>query len=209
MAYVMEFLGIMAVFSVMIVSPGADTAMVIRQSLLHGRRAARWTSFGIGVSLLFHVGYTALGLGLIISQSLLLFAILKWIGALYLVYLGVQALRAPAADMAVDGNAGEHSSQSAFRSFGLGFLTNALNPKPVLFFLSLFSALVSPETPVWVIFCYGLGMATALTGWFVIVGNLLTVPGFRHQFTRCGRWINRVTGMIFIALGARLAASNS
>lgn len=209
MAYVTEFLGIMTIFSVMIVAPGADTAVVIRQSLVHGRRAARLTSLGIGVSLLFHVGYTALGLGLIISQSLLLFAILKWIGALYLVYLGVQALRAPAADIAMDGELGDAGTQSIFQSFSLGFLTNALNPKPVLFFLSLFSALVSPETPVWVVFCYGLGMATALTGWFVVVGNLLTVPKLRHQFTRCGRWINRVTGTIFIALGARLAASNS
>eukprot|EP01133_Synstelium_polycarpum_P030222 gene30222-37370_t len=93
--YMYEFLGLMAVFSIMIVSPGADFAIVVRQSIVHGRRSAIMTSFGIGASLLFHISYTILGLGLLVSKSLFLFGMLKWAGAAYLFYLGIKALRAP------------------------------------------------------------------------------------------------------------------
>ncbi|MCE3520179.1 LysE family translocator, partial [Escherichia coli] len=93
--YMYEFLGLMAVFSIMIVSPGADFAIVVRQSIVHGRRSAIMTSFGIGASLLFHISYTILGLGLLVSKSLFLFGMLKWAGAAYLFSLGIKALRAP------------------------------------------------------------------------------------------------------------------
>ena len=92
--YAIELSALMAIFFFVIVSPGADLAMVMRQSIVHGRRSAVVTSFGIGVSLLFHIGYTILGLGLIISQSILLFNIVKWCGVAYLVYIGIQSLRA-------------------------------------------------------------------------------------------------------------------
>lgn len=209
MAYLLEFLGLMAVFSVMIVTPGADTAMVVRQSLVHGRRAAVLTSVGVGVSLLFHLSYTILGLGLIVSQSLLLFNVLKWAGAAYLIFIGWQALRTAPPELLPDGAIKDAAGQSALRSFGLGFMTNALNPKPVLFFLSLFSALVSRETPFPIVMLYGVGMAGALIAWLALVARLLTVPNVRLQFTRFGRWVNRVTGTILIGLGVKLAAANS
>ena len=99
MHYVYEFLGLMAVFSVLVVSPGADFLLVVRQSLVHGRRTAIVTSFGIGASLLFHIGYTILGIGIIVAKSLFLFGLLKWAGAAYLVYLGWKSLRADTFEM--------------------------------------------------------------------------------------------------------------
>ncbi len=92
--YLFELASLMAIFVFAIVSPGADLAMVIRQSLLHGRREAIITSFGIGTALMMHVTYTVLGLGLIISRSIYLFNIVKWCGVAYLVYIGFKALRA-------------------------------------------------------------------------------------------------------------------
>ena len=147
--YWIELASIMAVFSFAIVAPGADTAMVMRQAIVHGRRAAILTSIGVGVSLMFHVSYTILGLGLIISQSILLFNLLKWLGVAYLVYIGVQSLRAGRVtlDAGVPDASGKALPQTAFKGFALGFLANALNPKPVFFFLSVFSAIVSHETP--------------------------------------------------------------
>jgi len=146
-AYLLELASLMAVFSFAIVAPGADTAMVMRQAMVHGRRAAILTSVGIGTSLMFHVSYTILGLGIIISQSLLLFGVIKWVGAAYLIYMGVMALRAGTTDLTPVAGEADAPRQSAFRAFGLGFLANALNPKPVLFFLSIFSALVSASNP--------------------------------------------------------------
>ncbi len=208
--YFGELASVMAVFSFAIVAPGADTAMVMRQSLMHGRRAGILTAFGVGTSLLFHLTYTILGLGLIVSQSLLLFSIIKWAGAAYLTYMGLMALRAPEPALPESGiNAAGGEAMSAVRAFGLGFVTNALNPKPILFFLSLFSALVSHETPALVKGGYGLVMAACLILWFSAVSCFLTMPRVRTAFSRAGLWINRVTGAVFIALGVRLALSRA
>lgn len=212
MHYVYEFLGLMAVFSVLVVSPGADFLLVVRQSLVHGRRAAIVTSFGIGASLLFHIGYTILGIGIIVAQSLFLFGMLKWAGAAYLIYLGWKSLRAGAFDMP-DEKAASHITPampvSALRCFLIGFATNALNPKPVLFFLSLFTALVSHDTPASIQAVYGLLMAATLILWFVGVSTFFTVASVRARFVAWGRWFNRVTGVIFIGLGLRLATQQA
>ncbi len=203
--YWTEFAGLMAVFSVMIVAPGADFALVIRQAIVHGRRAAMITSIGIGCSLLFHISYTILGIGIVVSQSLLLFSLLKWAGAAYLIYLGIKAIRAPAMTMSVQDESKESADLPAWKLFGMGFVTNALNPKAVLFFLSLFSLLISPQTPAAIQALYGLGMASALILWFLGVSMVFTSRPVREKFLGMGRWFNRVTGAMFIGLGLRLA----
>lgn len=209
-SYLGELASVMAVFSFAIVAPGADTAMVMRQSLVHGRRAGILTAFGVGTSLLFHLTYTILGLGLIVSQSLLLFSVIKWAGAAYLTYMGIMALRAPAPTLPDAADSGvAKAPMSDRRAFGLGFVTNALNPKPILFFLSLFSVLVSHETPALVKGAYGLVMASCLIIWFSAVSCFLTMPKIRTAFSRAGLWINRVTGAVFIAFGVRLALSRA
>jgi RhtB (resistance to homoserine/threonine) family protein len=195
----------MAVFAVMIVAPGADFALVIRQAIMHGRRAAMLASVGIGCSLLFHISYTILGIGLIVSKSLLLFSLLKWAGAAYLIYLGIMALRAPALTVDVQQHAVAADDLPGWKLFGMGFVTNALNPKPVLFFLSLFSLLVSPQTPALIQAGYGLVMAGALILWFLGVSIVFTSRPVRERFLAMGRWFNRATGAMFIGLGLRLA----
>ena len=203
--YWTELAGLMAVFSVMIVVPGADFALVIRQSVVHGRRAAMLASVGIGCSLLFHISYTILGIGLIVSKSLLLFSLLKWAGAAYLIYLGIRAIRAQVMTMDVEAEGRETGELPAWKLFAMGFVTNALNPKPVLFFLSLFSLLVSPQTPAFIQAGYGLVMASALIVWFLGVSVVFTSRPVREKFLATGRWFNRVTGAMFIGLGLRLA----
>ncbi len=208
--YLYELLGLMAVFSIMIVSPGADFALVVRQSIVHGRRSAIITSFGIGASLLFHISYTVLGLGLIVSKSLYLFGMLKWAGAAYLFYLGIKALLSSAPEAPSEMAESEPARQlSALRCFLMGFVTNALNPKAVLFFLSLFSALVSHETPVLIQAGYGVVMSTALISWFIAVSIFFTMQSVRDRFVAWGRWFNRVTGLVFIGLGVKLASSQA
>ncbi|PYE88957.1 LysE family transporter [Phyllobacterium leguminum] len=209
--YVIEFAGLMAVWAVLVVSPGADFAVVVRQSIVHGRRAAIITSIGIGCSILFHIGYTILGLGLIVSKSLFLFSVIKWAGAAYLIYLGVKALREKETHTPeIAAEIGQDVKQiSAWRCFLMGFVTNALNPKAVLFFLSLFSSLVSHETPIAVQGIYGLLMAVSLIAWFVGVSTFFTLASVRERFMAWGRWFNWVTGMVFIGLGVRLASQQA
>jgi RhtB (resistance to homoserine/threonine) family protein len=209
--YLIELASLMAIFSFAIVVPGADTAMVMRQAIVHGRKAAILTSFGIGTALMFHVTYTILGLGLIISQSILLFNVIKWAGVAYLVYIGIQSLRAGTTAMdAPEASAAERGArQSAFKGFALGFMANALNPKPVFFFLSIFSTVVSHDTPAVMKFGYGLVMASCLIAWFVAVSFFLTAPAMRAAFEKASKWINRVSGAVFIAFGLKLATERA
>src|SRR5690606_37316670 len=202
----LELASLMAIFAFAIVSPGADLAMVMRQSLVSGRRAAIITSFGIGSALMVHVTYTILGLGLVISQSITLFNIVKWCGVAYLVYIGVKSLRAGKTDMTVPtGGETPERRQSTVKAFGLGFAANAFNPKAVFFFLSIFSTVVDAHTPMAVKFGYGLVMASCLILWFVGVSLFMTTPKMQAAFSRMSQWIDRTSGLVFIALGITLS----
>lgn len=219
MQYVIEFTGLMAVFVILLVAPGADFALIVRQSIVHGRRSAFITSLGIGASLMFHISYTILGIGLIVSQSLFLFSLIKWAGAAYLFYLGIKALREKPLSTAdaekmlqtetTEANQPKKTTISAKRCFTMGFITNALNPKAVLFFLSLFSSLVSHETPSLIQAVYGALIAVVVIGWFAIVTMFFTFEPVRKRFFAMGAWFNRVTGMVFIGLGIKLASQQA
>jgi len=209
--YLIEFASLMTIFAFVIVSPGADLAMVLRQSVVHGRRNAILSSIGIGTSLMLHVTYTILGLGLIISQSIVLFNIVKWCGVAYLVYIGVKSLRAGKTDITgtTITRASDQKTQGGTKAFLLGFVANALNPKPVFFFLSIFSTVVSIHTPTAVKFGYGLVMASCLILWFIGVSFFLTTPRMRAAFSRASQWIDRVSGVVFITLGLKLATEKA
>ena len=201
-----EFAGLMLAFAINAVIPGADFAMVLRQSIAQDRRAALFTSAGIATSILVHGSYTLLGVGVIVGQSLLLFNILKWAGAAYLVWLAIAALRSPPPTPPVIGDENE-ARRSDWAAFGLGFLTNLLNPKAVLFFLALFTTLVSAHTGGDIKVFYVLCMSMMLFAWFALVSIFFTTSSVRQGFFRLGRWFNRVTGITFILLAVRVAIS--
>ena len=206
MDYLEEFLTVAVVHLLAVASPGPDFAMVLRQSLVAGRKAAIWTSLGIGLGILVHVAYTLLGLGLIISQSVQVFNLVKLIGAGYLLYIGWKSLRA----RPVTSSEGPDSDRSLkecsiAQALRIGFLTNALNPKATLFFLSLFSIIIKPDTPQGIQFIYGLYMSVATGVWFCGLSLALTQASVRRGFARFGHWAERAMGSILILLGIRLA----
>jgi threonine/homoserine/homoserine lactone efflux protein len=148
------------------------------------------------------------GVGLIIAQSILLFNIVKWCGAAYLVYLGIRSITARDSGRPAEGDAlvaPAAQARSAAKSYAIGFLTNLLNPKATLFFVSLFATIVSRETPVVTQFAYGMVLSVFLALWFSVVALFFTTRSIRAAFERAGHWINRVTGLVFIALGVRIA----
>lgn len=200
----LEFAGLMLAFGINAVIPGADFAMVLRQAVVHGRRAAIMTSAGVATSILVHGSYTLLGVGVIVGQSLLVFNILKWAGAAYLVWLAIAALRSPPPQPPeiVDSATMQRGDMTAF---ALGFLTNLLNPKAVLFFLALFTTLVSAHTSGQAKVIYVGSMALILFAWFALVSVFFTTASVRQGFFRFGRWFNRITGITFLALAVRVA----
>lgn len=205
--YWIEFMTVALVHLLAVASPGPDFAVVVRESVAQGRRAGSWTALGVGCGIFVHVAYSLLGIGLIVSQSIVLFNLFKWLAAAYLVYLGWRALRArPMSLEAIDGT-NAPVARSAWRAFVIGFVTNGLNPKATLFFLSLFTVVISPDTPLLVQAGYGLYLAGATALWFLLVAWLFSRGRVRAGFARMGHWFDRLTGAVLIGLGARLALS--
>ena len=205
--YWTEFLTVALIHLLAVASPGPDFAVVIRESVSHGRRAGLFTALGVGSGIFLHVAYSLLGIGLIVAQSELLFAMLKWLAAAYLLYVGWHALQArPAApgEFAALAASAVPSGRSAF---GRGFLTNALNPKVTLFFLALFSVVIDPHTPRLIQAGYGVYLMFATTGFFCAMALLFSQARVRAGFMRLGHWFDRLMGALLIALGLRLALS--
>jgi len=204
--YLDEFLLIAIAHFFAVASPGPDFAVVLKQSVQQGRRNALWTSAGVGVAILLHVGYCVLGVALILTQSPNLFIALKYLAGAYLAYLGVQALRA-AKPPENTSDAIENKivlEESVWLAFRRGFLTNALNPKATLFFMSLFTLVISVTTPTSVQIAYGVYMALATWVWFSMLSLVLSKPGVRGFFQKSGYWFDRGIGVILIALAIRV-----
>jgi threonine/homoserine/homoserine lactone efflux protein len=120
------------------------------------------------------------------------------------VWLAVSALRSPAPTQPELGDISE-ARGGDWAAFGLGFLTNLLNPKAVLFFLALFTTLVSAHTGGDIKVFYVVCMSMMLFAWFALVSIFFTTERVRQGFFRLGRWFNRVTGITFILLAVRVA----
>ena len=203
MNFLPEFLTIAVAHALAVASPGPDFAIVLRQSLRHGRRAALWTSVGIGCGLCIHITYSLLGLGLLLTRSATTLTVVKWLGAAYLAWIGVQALFAKPreGDLDLTTTTNEPTARAAWTT---GFLVNVLNPKAALFFLSLFPLAVSPTTPRLVQVGYGLWMTITTVLWFSFVALVFTRGEVRRAFLRHGHWIDRALGVVFLGFAASL-----
>ena len=205
-SYWAEFGTIVVAHALAVASPGPDFAIVLKQSLAHGRRTAIWTSVGIGCGLSVHIAYCILGLGYFLKNSAVALATVKYLGAAYLAYVGVQALRtkARAGDLDLSAAGTAPDSRAAWST---GFLVNVLNPKAALFFIALFPLAVSVSTPKLIQVGYGVWMTLATIAWFSFVSVVFTKPEVRGRFLRHGHWIDRALGVVFLAFAVSLAVA--
>jgi RhtB (resistance to homoserine/threonine) family protein len=206
--YAVEFAKVAVVHLLAVASPGPDFAIVVKQSLTHGRRTAIWTSIGIGTGILLHITYSLLGVGLLIRSSVLWFSIVKYAGAAYLAWIGLQALRAKPRTDQTNGPK-PPATPRPHGAFMTGFLTNAVgNPKATLFFLALFTVVIDPHTPRLIQGAYGVWMAVATAGWFSFVSVAFSHEPVRRRFLRQVHWIDRALGGLFLAFALSLAVSS-
>lgn len=204
--YINEFLILASALFLALLAPGPDFAMILKQSITYGKRASIVSSVGIGLGISVHVIYTILGIGLIISKSIILFNIIKYLGAMYLIYIGYKSLKSKGMQLQTDVSSITNEI-SDIKSFMIGFLCNALNPKATLFFLSIFTVVVSIDTPMYVQALYGVFCIFATMFWFMGTSLILSQKRVRKFFNSFGKWFDRVVGVVLIALGIKVALS--
>ncbi|MBI4054143.1 MAG: LysE family transporter [Candidatus Doudnabacteria bacterium] len=207
MPYLSEFLTVAVVHLFAVASPGPDFVMISR-NILHSRKAGLFSAIGLALGILVHVTYSLVGIGLVISQSILLFSILKFLGAGYLIYLGYKSLRSRP-KFSVRNEQEQQNVLGAIAAIRIGFLTNVLNPKVTLFFLALFTQVISPDTPKVVQALYGLEMSTMTFVWFALVATLLSHRKVKERFSFMQHHLQRAFGAVLIALGIKVALSSS
>jgi RhtB (resistance to homoserine/threonine) family protein len=201
----MHVVPFLAVAAIVVITPGVDMALVTRNALLHGRTAAVAAALGVNLGILVWTLAAALGLAALIAASAAAFTLIKLAGAVYLVYLGVQALRASRAADPPVGHAGR-AALGRGTAFRQGLASNLLNPKIAVFFSSLLPQFVDA------------GHAAA--GDLLLLGALFNCMGVLWLLSyaaiaargrdvlsrpRVRRALDRLTGVALIGLGARLA----
>jgi threonine/homoserine/homoserine lactone efflux protein len=198
----LAFAGVSLLLSV---TPGPDMAVVTRNALAHGRRGVVLTTSGIALALVLWVTATAVGLSALLRTSSELLFVLKIVGAGYLAYLGIRTLiesrRRPA-----DLLAGAPAAAPAHAVFRQGFLSAISNPKLGVFFVTFLPQFVLPGQDV-LPRLLELGVVFALIGWTWMNVYGLFVTGVREVITapRVRQWMERVTGVVLLGFGARLA----
>lgn len=201
-----ELLAVATITILAVISPGPDFAMVTRNGYSFGRKIGLVSALGIAAGVQVHVVYTVLGVAILITQSPTLFLVMKVVGAAYLMYLGYQSFRNRTV-LNTDGEAG--NMPSAWQAFGMGFLTNALNPKTMLFVVATFTQLVQPDASFWLNFAYGFFMSFAHWVWFSIVALVFSNKRLRAAMLARQRLLDRVIGVALFSLGASLLFANS
>jgi threonine/homoserine/homoserine lactone efflux protein len=191
---------------IVIASPGPDSLNSLAIGMSRGRREGVAYALGVGVGCLTHTVWAMLGISAIVAASAALFNVIKWIGVAYLVWLGIQSLRSKGSIAAIGNAPGRGNAAQRFRQ---GVLTNALNPKVMLFFLAFLPQFVDPQRGAAVIWQLGLmgltfTIITALA-YSALAWSAGSVGARLVEQPRIALWLERATGVVFIAMAARLA----
>ena len=186
-------------------SPGAGAISCMAAGMRYGYARAFWNIVGLQFGILFVLLIVALGLGAVIAASTALFTAIKWLGAAYLVYLGVQQWRAPASPVSSDAVV-DDSHGTPKRLMMRGFLVNATNPKGIVFMLAVMPQFIdplAPQLPQYLICAATLFFTdlVVMSGYTGLAAKVLTLLREPHHV----RWVNRTFGGLFVAAGAVLA----
>ena len=189
--------------------PGPDSLLIILRSGSQGWRAGSVAALGIGTGTMVHVLAAALGLSALLSASAELFTVIKLMGALYLVYLGISLLRQGTSSSVASEPAVSLPALSYGRIFRQGLLTNLLNPKVALFFLAFVPQFIAPDAPQKALAFIVLGCIFNINGmiWCHLLAFSTAYASRKVRLpARLGRWLNRLMGGLFVGLGIKLAA---
>lgn len=196
------FWGIIIIHLLGCMSPGPDFMVVIKNTLSYNRKIAVYTVLGTSVGILMHTSYCALGLGLVLMEIPAFFHVLKVVGAAYLAYLSLKIFFSKALLPTVSQQQNPRTLNS-WQAFRAGFLTNALNPKAVLFILGLFIMVTKYDNPWWSFF-FVIEM-TVVTGlWFLLLVYFFSQPALKRKLFAAQGVINKCLASFLMIFAVQL-----
>ncbi len=205
-----NWISLVAIFMMALISPGPDFVIAVRNSVLYSRKIGLLTALGFALGVCVHLAYTLVGLALLISKSIILFQVIKYAGAAYLIYIGIKALRSQGFEKP-DGDEGaiSQAGMSSLSAIYSGFLTNVLNPKATLFFLAIFSQFIGVDTAFNVQLLYAATLVVMTGLWFSVVALILTNPKIKAIFLKFAKWIDKICGILLIGLATKIIFSKA
>ena len=204
--YLTEIIAVSTIAIFMAILPGADFVMVTRTSINNGRLAGLYMSLGMCLSVCIHASYSIAGLAVVITNSPWLFSAIKYLGAAYLIYIAWQLLTTR--EPVNKDQSTSTSKMSALMALRLGFTCNILNPKTSIFFLSIFTQVVSVDTPLIMQISYGLIIMLAHFIWYSGIALLLSHPQILPRFNRQKQKIDKIAGFILMIIAINLILVN-
>ncbi len=187
-------------------APGPDLMYVLSRTVAQGTRVGLASAAGVSTGALVHVAAASLGLSAILATSALAFAVVKYVGACYLLYLGIQALRSPGTQFI--GHEGRNKTVHPWQAFRQGIFVDVLNPKVAIFFMAFLPQFVRPGHGAVSLQLMILGLLVIVIAIVVdssfVLAAARTTRYFRHH-PKASLWLDRLLGSIFIGLGIRLA----
>jgi threonine/homoserine/homoserine lactone efflux protein len=193
-----------ALSALLIATPGPDTALIIRNALAAGPRASTLSALGVAAGTLVWVTASAVGVGVLLERSSTAFTILKLAGAAYLCYLGLRSLFSTQSEE-VGAPAAAHPRLSLRTAWSQGLLSNLLNPKTGAFFVTVMPQFTTPGDPSSRLLVMVAAFEVMLLAWLIAYGHAVNRLGRSGLGTRVRQVMTRVTGLVLIGLGARLA----
>ena len=194
-------------------TPGPDVLYIVSQALRSGARAGMVAAVGITAGCFVHIFAAAVGVSALMATSATSFSLLKWVGAAYLVYLGLRMLKpgaTPSANVGFPASDAQSSARSYRTVFLRGFWTNALNPKVALFFLAFVPQFIAPEMENKPLAFFLLGLLFNFNAlwvncaWAAVAAH---AAGRSVRIQRSMQWIDRLAGALFVGFGIKLALS--
>lgn len=196
----MEFFTVALLHFFAVSSPGPDFILVTRQAIKLGRKAAIYTSLGIGIGILIHSLAAITGLTFLISSNPYLFLCMKLAASLYLFYLGLMSI----IQTSETGNDIATRDSSELNSFLIGFITNVLNPKAIIFFVTLFSIVLNNSTSVALLTFYGLYMSAATFLWFLLISYVFTNKNLIEKYFYVLPAFEKIIGILLIIIASQI-----
>lgn len=187
------------------ISPGPDFFLVLKNSLSYSRKIALFTCLGIIIAILIHMSYCVAGIALLISTTPILYNLLRYVGATYLIWIGIKALLAKNGGTNYIGSVSNSRTISTKKAFIQGFLCNLLNPKATLFFLAIFTQVLNENSTLYDKLLVALIIWTEAILWWPFVVFIFQTQTIQRRYYKVQFFIDKILGIMIVILGLKVA----